>query len=52
MGELISRGIPAGAIKSMDEVMQSNAAQAMIREERMEDLQTKRISSIAFKLEF
>ena len=52
MRELIARGIPCGAIKSMDEVMESTAAQAMIREEMIDGKATKRVSSIAFKLEF
>jgi crotonobetainyl-CoA:carnitine CoA-transferase CaiB-like acyl-CoA transferase len=52
MSRMISEGIPAGAIKSMDEVMRSPAAQAMIREEEIDEHPTRRISSIAFKLEF
>jgi hypothetical protein len=51
MAELIAKGIPSGAIKSMDEVMTSTAAQTMIREEIIDGRPTKRISSIAFKLE-
>lgn len=51
MTELIAKGIPSGAIKSMDEVMTSAAAQTMIREEIIDGRPTKRISSVAFKLE-
>ena len=51
MNELIERGIPSAAIKSMDEVMESSAAQHMIREEMIEGKMTRRMSSIAFRLE-
>jgi crotonobetainyl-CoA:carnitine CoA-transferase CaiB-like acyl-CoA transferase len=51
MQVFIMRGIPSGAIKSMDEVMESSAAQSMILEENLDENPTKRLSSIAFKLE-
>lgn len=51
MHELIQRGIPSGAIKAMNEVMASSAAQTMIREEIIEGKLTKRLSGIAFTLE-
>lgn len=51
MGLLTKGGIPAGAIRSMDEVMSSSAALSMIREEEISGVLTKRISGIAFTLE-
>jgi crotonobetainyl-CoA:carnitine CoA-transferase CaiB-like acyl-CoA transferase len=51
MQSLINAGIPAGSIRSMDEVMESGAAQIMIREENISEQSTRRMSSIAFKLE-
>ena len=51
MQHLIDGAIPAGAIRSMDEVMESGAAQNMIREENISEQPTRRMSSIAFKLE-
>jgi len=51
MHALIARGIPSGAIKSMNEVMESKAAQAMLREETIDGKPTKRLSTVAFKLE-
>jgi crotonobetainyl-CoA:carnitine CoA-transferase CaiB-like acyl-CoA transferase len=49
--KLVARSIPVGAIRSMDEVLASNTAQAMIREEMISDQPTRRLSSIAFTLE-
>ena len=51
MDKFIAHGIPAGAIRSMDEVMSSGTAQRMIRNETIDGIQTSRISSVAFKLE-
>jgi crotonobetainyl-CoA:carnitine CoA-transferase CaiB-like acyl-CoA transferase len=51
MEKFIARGIPAGAVRSMDEVISSATAQRMIRNETIDGIQTSRISSIAFKLE-
>ncbi len=51
MSLLTERGIPAGAIRSMDEVMSSRAALSMLREEEISGVPTKRISGIAFTLE-
>jgi crotonobetainyl-CoA:carnitine CoA-transferase CaiB-like acyl-CoA transferase len=51
MDKFIAHGIPAGAIRSMDEVMSRGTAQRMIRNETMDGIQTSRISSVAFKLE-
>lgn len=51
MRELIDRGIPSGAIKSIDEVMESSAAKAMMREETIDGKSTNRLSGVAFRLE-
>ena len=51
MQRLMEGGIPAGAIRSMDEVMETGAAKQMIREEIIFDQPTRRMSSIAFRLE-
>jgi crotonobetainyl-CoA:carnitine CoA-transferase CaiB-like acyl-CoA transferase len=51
MQRLIAGGIPAGAIRSMDEVMETSAALQMIREELISLQPTRRMSSIAFRLE-
>lgn len=48
---LIARNVPAGAVKNMAEVMQSPAAQAMLRKERIDGVDTTRISSVAFTVE-
>lgn len=42
--------VPVGRIKSMDEVLQSASAQAMIREEIIDGKLSKRLSSIAFTM--
>lgn len=42
--------IPAGAILSMDEVFENPAAIELIREEWIDDVLTKRVSSIAFTI--
>jgi len=51
MQRFIAGGIPAGAIRSMDEVMETSAALQMIREETISMQPTRRMSSIAFRLE-
>jgi hypothetical protein len=51
MERLIKGGIPAGAIRSMAEVMETGAAKQMIREEMISEQPTRRMSSIAFRLE-
>lgn len=44
--------IPAGAINTMAEVMQGSAALDMIRKETIDGIETTRLSSVAFTLEF
>ncbi len=42
--------IPVGKIKSLDEVLESEVAQGMVREEKIEGHPTRRLSSLAFKI--
>lgn len=42
--------IPIGKIKSLDEVFQAVSAQALIREESIEGINTKRVTSVAFQM--
>jgi crotonobetainyl-CoA:carnitine CoA-transferase CaiB-like acyl-CoA transferase len=48
---LLESNVPAGEIKSMDEVMQTSTAQSMILKEEIEGVQTQRIASVAFSME-
>lgn len=48
---LIAAGVPAGAVRSMDEVMATPAAQAMVLEGTIEGLPTRRIRGNAFRIE-
>lgn len=50
MDLFIKHHIPAGAIKSMNEVMQNPIAQEMLLEEDIDGVQTKRLASVAFAL--
>lgn len=50
MKSLISSGVPAGAVRSMDQVFDNSTARAMVREEEIDGVLTKRVSSIAFDL--
>ncbi|MFM7726605.1 MAG: CaiB/BaiF CoA transferase family protein, partial [Flavobacteriales bacterium] len=49
--EITSRSIPAGAIRSMDEVLSTNVGQRMIREEMIDGRPTRRLSGISFTME-
>jgi crotonobetainyl-CoA:carnitine CoA-transferase CaiB-like acyl-CoA transferase len=51
MDQFIDSDVPAGAIRSMDEVMQNPVAQQMILTETIEGLITKRMQSAAFTIE-
>jgi crotonobetainyl-CoA:carnitine CoA-transferase CaiB-like acyl-CoA transferase len=51
MEKFVAADVPAGAILSMDEVMQNTAAQNMILEETIENETTRRLSSVAFKIQ-
>lgn len=41
--------VPAGAVKDLKEVFESNEAQRLVREEMISGVKTKRVTSIAFK---
>jgi crotonobetainyl-CoA:carnitine CoA-transferase CaiB-like acyl-CoA transferase len=51
MSLFIGVGVPAGSIRSMDEIFETDIAQSMVREEVLSEKQTKRVTSIAFRLE-
>jgi len=42
--------VPCGIIRSLDEVLQSAEAQALVREETIDNQPTKRLSSVAFTI--
>lgn len=46
-----SHYVPVGEIKSLDKVLNSKEAQSLIREEKMDNKLTRRITSLAFKVE-
>ena len=46
----IAENIPAGAIRSMDEVLQTEIAKSCILTEEFEGIMTKRMASVAFEL--
>lgn len=46
----LNDGIPCGKIRKLDEVLTSQGVQPLIREEKIAGKDTKRITSIAFKL--
>lgn len=48
--ELNNQFVPAGLVKDLKQVFESQLAQNMIREEKIDGVLTKRVSSIAFKL--
>jgi crotonobetainyl-CoA:carnitine CoA-transferase CaiB-like acyl-CoA transferase len=48
--QCIAQNIPAGAVKSMDEVMESSTAKGMILEQELEGITTRRMSTIAFTI--
>lgn len=49
LSQCIELNIPAGEIKSLDQVFEDNKAESMIREELIDGVLTKRVTSIAFK---
>ena len=51
LAALISAGVPAGVVRTMDEVLQSAAAQRMLREEIIDGVRTLRLSGNAFRIE-
>jgi crotonobetainyl-CoA:carnitine CoA-transferase CaiB-like acyl-CoA transferase len=52
MSKLLSLKIPAGFIRSLDEVLELETAQAMILHEMVNDEETRRISGNAFTIRF
>jgi crotonobetainyl-CoA:carnitine CoA-transferase CaiB-like acyl-CoA transferase len=46
---MILNNIPAGIIKNLKDVFKTNDAKKLIREEKIAGVETKRVSSIAFK---
>ena len=47
--KLHSQNVPAGKVLNIAEVFENPIAQGMVREEEIEGVQTKRVTSIAFK---
>lgn len=45
----IENHVPCGKIKSLDEVFEETQAQKLIREETIDGVETKRVTSVAFK---
>lgn len=51
MNLFIEQGVPSGSIRSMDEIFETDFAKSMVREEVISKQHTKRVTSIAFRLE-
>ncbi len=51
LSKMLQENVPAGKIKNLEEVFSDPNAQNLIREEEIEGINTKRVSSIAFKWE-
>lgn len=51
LNAMLLENVPAGKIKDLKEVFEDDSAKSLIREEEIETLITKRVSSIAFKWE-
>jgi crotonobetainyl-CoA:carnitine CoA-transferase CaiB-like acyl-CoA transferase len=51
LDRLEKAGAPAGAVRSLDEVLESPAAQRMLLEQEMEGVRTRRMRGNAFRLE-
>jgi crotonobetainyl-CoA:carnitine CoA-transferase CaiB-like acyl-CoA transferase len=51
LSSLLKENVPAGKIRNLKEVFSDQSAQKLVREEMIENVQTKRVSSIAFKWE-
>lgn len=50
LNEAINNNIPIGKIKKVGEVMESSVAKEMVLEEKIDNLLTKRIKTVSFKL--
>jgi crotonobetainyl-CoA:carnitine CoA-transferase CaiB-like acyl-CoA transferase len=51
MKRFIEIGVPVGSIRSMEEIFKDDFAKSMVREEVISEGHTKRVTSIAFRLE-
>lgn len=51
MTQFIEQNVPAGAVKNMEEVFSGDFAQSMVLEEDMDGINTKRVKSVAFRLD-
>ena len=49
MDKLIPLNVPVGKIQNLQEVFSSKEAQKLIREEEIDGVKTRRVTSIAFK---
>ena len=52
MDELLKHKIPAGFIRTLDEVLESKTARSMILKELIQDEETERLSGNAFRISF
>jgi hypothetical protein len=46
---MLKHNIPFGVVKNLDEVLNEESAQSLIKEEEIAGIQTKRMTQIAFK---
>ncbi|MBL7962287.1 MAG: CoA transferase [Flavobacteriales bacterium] len=51
LDRLIAAGVPAGAVRTLDEVLSIPTAQALVREQMIEGVPTRRISGNVFRIE-
>lgn len=50
MTEFIAQHVPAGAVKNMQQVFESDFAKSMVLNEVIDGIETKRVKSVAFRL--
>jgi crotonobetainyl-CoA:carnitine CoA-transferase CaiB-like acyl-CoA transferase len=50
MTQLHAHFVPAGAIKSMDEVMENPVAKSMMLDEEIDGINTRRMATVAFTI--
>lgn len=50
MNDMIENGIPAGAVKNMDEVFENPLTKELILSEEIDSVETKRVKTIAFRI--
>lgn len=51
MAQFIAQHVPAGAVKNMEEVFESDFAQSMVLNEEIDGVETKRVQSVAFRID-